>query len=57
MRFYAGINFGKRPIYRGDSAEISAGSLGFLVSGPGIGVMSGIPKGSSRILRKFGAGP
>ncbi|KAI5345228.1 hypothetical protein L3X38_013105 [Prunus dulcis] len=28
-----------------------------LVSGPGIGVMSGIPKGSSRILGKFGAGP
>ncbi|BBH06313.1 hypothetical protein Prudu_017933 [Prunus dulcis] len=28
-----------------------------LVSGPGIGVMSGIPKGSSQILGKFGAGP
>ncbi|BBH05197.1 root hair specific 18 [Prunus dulcis] len=28
-----------------------------LVSGPGIGVMSGIPKGSSRVLRKFGTGP
>ncbi|BBN69419.1 Putative disease resistance TIR-NBS-LRR class protein [Prunus dulcis] len=28
-----------------------------LVSGPGIGVMSGIPKDSSRVLGKFGAGP
>ncbi|KAI5334703.1 hypothetical protein L3X38_024836 [Prunus dulcis] len=28
-----------------------------LVSGPGIGVMSGIPKDLSRILGKFGAGP
>ncbi|BBG96725.1 hypothetical protein Prudu_005609 [Prunus dulcis] len=41
---------------RGDSAEISAGSQ-FLVSGPGIGVMSGIPKDSPRVLGKFGAGP
>ncbi|BBG92768.1 cyclic nucleotide gated channel 1 [Prunus dulcis] len=28
-----------------------------LVSGPGIGLMLGIPKDSSRIWRKFGAGP
>ncbi|BBH00271.1 Nucleoside diphosphate kinase family protein [Prunus dulcis] len=41
---------------RGDSAEISAESSRPLVSGPGIGVMSGIPKDSSRVLRKFGAG-
>ena len=27
------------------------------MSRPDIGMMSGIPKGSSRILRKFGAGP
>ncbi|CAL9013398.1 unnamed protein product [Prunus brigantina] len=58
--FYACGNFGKRSIYRGDSAEISVESLAlllllkkevtFLRSEPGMGVMPGSPQDSSRVL-------
>ncbi|CAL2272689.1 unnamed protein product [Prunus armeniaca] len=41
---------------RGDSAKILVGCLGFLVSGPGIGVMSAPRRGPPWFQRKFWGG-
>ena len=44
-------------IYRGDSAKNFGRKSWFLVSGPGIGVMSEQRRDSPRFLRNSGAGP